>query len=88
MLNSGSSSRGDMVYVPSSVTIIYKYIYSIEVNRSGRLQYYRQPVDGKRIRITKTEFSKVYNHDNILAIEPVQHKKDPASHFLVKFYTL
>ena len=88
MLNSGSSSGGDIVYVPSSVNLLYKFIYSIEVNRSGRLQYFRQPIGQKRNRITKTEFSKAYNHYKILAMEPVQQKNEANAHFLMKFYTL
>lgn len=88
MLTENKHERGDVIYVPSPVKVLYNHIYSIEVNRSGRLQYYKQPVDRKRKRITKTEFSKVYNSRKILAIEPVQHHETEVNHFLLKFYTL
>ncbi len=88
MLTENQHEKGDVIYVPSPVKVLYNYIFSIEVNKSGRLQYYKQPVNRKRIRITKTEFSSVYNSKNILAIEPVKNPEDEGNHFLLKFYTL
>jgi hypothetical protein len=75
-----------MLYIPSPAEVSYKILYSIEMNLSGRLQYFRQPVNEKRKRITKTEFSIAYNHSRILAIQPVQSKTD-RQHFLLKFFT-
>lgn len=80
-------NRGDVIYVPSPVDLLFNHIYSIEVNRSGRLQYYWQPVNRKRKRITKTEFSTIYNTKKILAIEPVQNTELEGHHFLLKFFT-
>jgi hypothetical protein len=88
MLNENQHESGDVIYVPSPVKVLYNYIFSIEENKSGRLQYYRQPVNRPRKRITKNEFSTIYNNKKILAIEPVQKKKMDGSHFLLKFYTL
>lgn len=88
MLDGNNPDRGDIIYVPSSVQVLYNQIYSIEVNKSGRLQYYRQPVNRKRKRITRTEFSTIYNSKKILAIEPVQDIDVKGNHFLLKFYTL
>jgi hypothetical protein len=61
-------------------------IYSIEINRSGRLQYYRQSRNEKRRRITRTEFSQAYNQSKILAVQPVQSTAE-THHFLLKFFT-
>jgi hypothetical protein len=80
--------KGDIAYVPSPVSFIYKEIYSIEVNKSGRLQYYKQPYHKKRTRITKKEFSKIYNSSKIMAIEPIQDSAYSGNHFLLKFFTL
>lgn len=82
------SNKGDITYVPSPVSVLYKETYSIEINKSGRLQYYKQPQNQKRIRITKTEFSRIYNSSRILALEPVQDPNDSGNHFLLKFFTL
>ena len=79
--------HGGITYVPSPVSVMYKETYSIEVNKSGRLQYYKQSYDKKRTRITKTEFSKIYNSTNIMAIEPVQNTSKSNNHFLLRFFT-
>ena len=79
--------HGDITYVPSPVSVMYKETYSIEVNKSGRLQYYKQSYDKKRVRITKTEFSKIYNSSRIMAIEPVQSTSQSNNHFLLRFFT-
>jgi len=88
MLKESDDDRGGVIYVPSPVSVYYNYIYSIEVNKSGRLQYFRQPVNRSRKRITKTEFSRVYNTKKILAIDPVQNMDFDGNHFLLKFYTI
>ena len=79
--------HGGITYVPSPVSVMYKETYSIEVNKSGRLQYYKQSYDKKRTRITKTEFSKIYNSTRIMAIEPVQNTSKSNNHFLLRFFT-
>jgi hypothetical protein len=88
MLKESGEEKGGVIYVPSPVHVLYNVIYSIEVNKSGRLQYYRQSVNRKRKRITKTEFSRIYNTKKILAIDPVQKGKLESNHFLLKFYTI
>lgn len=85
---SNSKNQGDITYVPSSVSVVYKDTYSIEINKSGRLQYYKQPDNKKRIRITKTEFTRRYNSSKILAIEPVQSIGKSGNHILFKFFTM
>lgn len=89
MLNSDKNRTrlGGITYVPSPVSVMYKETYSIEVNKSGRLQYYKQAYDEKRTRITKTEFSKIYNSSRIMAIEPVQKTTQTNNHFLLRFFT-
>ena len=82
-----STRKGDITYVPSPVSVMYKDTYSIEVNKSGRLQYYKQPYNQKRIRITKSEFSKIYNSSRIMGIEPIQNPTHSGNHFLLKFFT-
>jgi hypothetical protein len=85
--NKNDRKKGDITYVPSPVSVLYKETYSIEINRSGRLQYYKQPHNQKRIRITKTEFSRIYNSSRILALEPVQDPENIGNHFLLRFFT-
>ena len=89
MLDSDKSKtiQGGITYVPSPVSVMYKDTYSIEVNKSGRLQYYKQSYNKKRVRITKTEFSKIYNSTRIMAIEPVQNASKLNNHFLLRFFT-
>ena len=89
MLDSDKSRKiqGGITYVPSPVSVMYKDTYSIEVNKSGRLQYYKQSYNKKRVRITKTEFSKIYNSTRIMAIEPVQNISKLNNHFLLRFFT-
>jgi hypothetical protein len=88
MLMKNGEEKGDVIYVPSPVQVLYNFIYSIEINRSGRLQYYKQPVNRKRIRITKGEFSKIYNTKKIIAIDPVQDTGPGTDHFLLRIYTI
>jgi hypothetical protein len=88
MLKESGDDKGGVIYVPSPVSVLFNFVYSIEVNKSGRLQYFRQPVNRKRKRITKTEFSKIYNTKRILAIDPVQNTDFNGNHFLLKFYTI
>jgi len=84
--NFDNTSAREVLYIPSFAEVSYKAIYSMEINQSGRLQYFRQPFNQKRKRITKTEFSTSYNNLRILAIQPVK-SKDDVHHFLLKFYT-
>jgi hypothetical protein len=84
--NFENTSAREVLFIPSFAEVSYKAIYSIELNQSGRLQYFRQLLNQKRIRITKTEFSTAYNNLRILAIQPVQSRND-IHHFLLKFYT-
>ena len=82
----GKIPARELYYVPSLAEVSYKVIYSIEINKSGRLQYFRQALNEKRKRITKIEFSTAYNKHRILAVQPVQSEKDH-QHFLLKFFT-
>ena len=82
----GNIPAREVFYVPSLAEVSYKMIYSIEINKSGRLQYYKQPYNKKRKRITKTEFSHAYNKLRILAIQPGPSQNDQ-QHFLLKFYS-
>ena len=84
--NFENTSAREVLFIPSFAEVSFKAIYSIEINLSGRLQYFRQPLNQKRKRITKTEFSTAYNNLRILAIQPVR-SKDDIHHFLLKFYT-
>ena len=82
----GNIPAREVYYVPSLAEVSYKAIFSIEINKSGRLQYFKQPLNQKRKRITKTEFSAAYNHLRILAVQPVPSSAEQ-HHFLLKFYT-
>lgn len=81
----GKIPAREVFFVPSLAEVSYKVIFSIEINKSGRLQYYRQPQGQKRKRITKTEFSSAYNRSRILAVQPVQSSGE-MHHFLLRFY--
>ncbi len=82
----GNIPAREVFYVPSLAEVSYKIIYSIEINKSGRLQYFMQAFKQKRKRITKTQFSEAYNKHRILAVQPIQSTEDH-QHFLLKFYT-
>jgi len=86
MLSNSDLQLGDINYVPSPISVNYSRIYSVRINKSGRLQYFREIKNENRIRITKTEFSVAYNSLTIVAIKLIQKKGD-AHHFLLEFYT-
>ena len=60
-------------FIPSPIEFEYDSVYRAIVNKSGRMQYYRIDKGRKRERITRSEFSKMYNSSNIIAIRPIQN---------------
>ena len=62
-------------YIPSPVEFDYDYVYSAIANISGRMQYYKSRKGRARTRISRTEFSQIYNHSKIIAVKPIQEKK-------------
>ncbi len=59
-------------YIPSPVSFEYDSLFRAVLNPSGRMQYYFVKKNQKQQRITKSEFSKIYNNANIIAIKPIQ----------------
>ena len=68
-------------YIPSPVDFEYDSLFRAVLNPSGRMQYYFVKKNNKQQRITKSEFSKIYNNSNIIAIKPIQ---DPLNAFPIQ----
>jgi len=60
-------------FIPSPINFEYDSIFRAIANRSGRMQYYKIKKGKKRQRISKSEFSDIYNKSNIIAIRPIQN---------------
>ncbi|MCG8311078.1 MAG: hypothetical protein MI975_27070 [Cytophagales bacterium] len=60
-------------FIPSSIEFEYESLFRAIANKSGRMQYYKIKKGKKRQRISRSEFSKVYNKSNIIAIRPIQN---------------
>ncbi len=60
-------------FIPSPIEFEYHSIFRAVANKSGRMQYYRIARGKKQQRISKNEFSDVYNKANIIAIKPIQN---------------
>ena len=65
-------------FIPSPVDFEYNSIFRAVANRSGRMQYYRIKKGKKRQRISRSEFSDIYNNSTIIAIKPIQDDSSPA----------
>lgn len=59
-------------FVPSPIEFEYESVFRAVANKSGRMQYYVIKKGSQRQRITRSEFSSVYNNSNIIAIRPIQ----------------
>lgn len=59
-------------FIPSPVEFEYHSIFRAIANQSGRMQYYKIVKGKKRQRISRSEFSDVYNRSTIIAIRPIQ----------------
>ena len=68
-------------YIPSPINFEYDSVFRAVINQSGRMQYYYIKKDQKQQRITKSEFSNIYNSANIIAIKPIQ---DPKNNFPIQ----
>lgn len=76
----------NMLFVPSPIHVSYETMFQALVNRSGRMQYYRQNSGQSRIRIGRGDFIEAYNKRDIIAIKPLQSDLgDPV--FQLEFYT-
>ena len=62
-----------LAFIPSPINFEYDSIFRAVINKSGRMQYYKIKKGKKRERISKGEFSDIYNHSNIVAIKPIQN---------------
>lgn len=59
-------------FIPSPIDFEYDSLFRAVVNPSGRMQYYHVKKNRKQQRISKNEFSKIYNKSNIIAVKPIQ----------------
>jgi len=60
-------------YIPSPIDFEYDSIFRAVANESGRMQYYRIRKGKKRQRISRSEFSDMYNKSTIIAVRPIQN---------------
>lgn len=63
-------------FIPSPVEFEYDSVFRAIANKSGRMQYYRILKGKKQQRISRTEFSQIYNNSEIIAIKPLQDNSD------------
>ena len=61
-------------FIPSPIEFEYHSIFRAVANKSGRMQYYRISKGKKQQRISKNEFSDMYNKSKIIAIKPIQNE--------------
>jgi len=61
-------------FIPSPIEFEYHSIFRAVTNKSGRMQYYRISKGKKQQRISKNEFSDMYNKSHIIAIKPIQNE--------------
>ena len=59
-------------FIPSPIEFEYNSIFRAITNQSGRMQYYKIAKGKKQQRISRSEFSDVYNKSTIIAIRPIQ----------------
>lgn len=79
------ANLGTIRYVPSPIKMHYTFVYSATSNTSGRMQYHKiSPKVNTKERITRTEFIRVFNTSEILAVRPIQEKDSPV--FQLEFY--
>jgi hypothetical protein len=68
-------------FIPSPIDFEYDSMFRAISNKSGRMQYYHIKKGKKQRRISKNEFSKIYNKSRIIAIKPIQ---DPSSSYPIQ----
>jgi|GEM_PF-1597590 len=61
-----------IAFVPSPIPFDYDESYLALANKSGRMQYYREPRGHKRERVGRTDFLQAFNKHVILALVPIQ----------------
>lgn len=74
-----------MRYIPSPIEYHYDISFTALANASGRMQYYKEELNGNRVRIARNEFITAYNTLELIAVEPIQA---PAPVFQLKFYAI
>lgn len=65
-------------YIPSPIEFDYDSMFRAVLNKSGRMQYYKVKKGKKQQRISKNEFSRIYNKSRIIAVKPIQDNSDSA----------
>jgi hypothetical protein len=63
-------------FIPSPIDFEYDSIFRAVVNKSGRMQYYKVKKGKKQQRISKNEFSRIYNNSRIIAVKPIQDNSE------------
>ncbi len=78
-------AEGIMRYVPSPIPIRFDFIYTATSNKSGRMQYHKVRPGLSKLRIGRTEFIRVYNEGQIIALRPLPQRGQEAV-FQLEFY--
>lgn len=74
-----------MRYVPSPIPIRFDFVYTATVNKSGRMQYHKVRPGLSKLRISRSEFIRVYNEAQIVALKPIP-QRGQESVFQLEFY--
>lgn len=74
-----------MRYIPSPTPIHCEWVFSATANKSGRMQYHKIKPGQSKLRISRTEFIRIYNSVPILAIKPLQEPGNDTD-FQLEFY--
>jgi len=74
-----------MRYIPSPTPIQCEWVFSATANKSGRMQYHKIKPGQSKVRISRTEFIRIYNSVPIIAIRPLQDRGNE-NDFQLEFY--
>ncbi len=74
-----------MRYIPSPIPIKFETVYTATANPSGRMQYHKIKPGQSKLRISRSEFIRMYNDSPIVAIRPMQQPKQETI-FEFEFY--
>lgn len=74
-----------MRYVPSPIPIKFDFVYSATANKSGRMQYHKIRPGVSKLRISRTEFIRIYNESQIVALRPIP-ERGQENVFQLEFY--
>ncbi len=74
-----------MRYVPSPIPVHCEWVYSAVANKSGRMQYHKIKPGKSKVRISRSEFIRIFNDSQIIALRPLQMNGNETD-FQLEFY--